>query len=138
MEPGPLVNAKYDKTRAARRLPVVTPQEARDAVEGCYCMTHFRYVNEHAARIEAETSEAALVAVIERLYRQAFGRLGYNYDQPTRAQLQHVLAFLDRDLLWAKIDPALAALHQQICGEVIARMPEDGAPAQPSPVTPRL
>ena len=134
MEPGPLVNAKYDKTRAARRLPLVTPQEARDAVEGCYCMTHFRYVHEHAALIANETSEAALVAVIERLYRQTFKRLGYDYNQPTRAQLQHVLTFLDRDLQWAKIDPDIAALHQQICGEVIARMPND-APDPPADVS---
>ncbi len=123
MEPGPLVHAKYEKTRAARRALVVTPQEARDAIEGCYCMTHFRYVEEHAARIEGETSEEALVAVIGRLYRQAFQRLGYDYDHPTRAQLEHVLAFLDRDLQWAKIDSDIAALHQQICGEVIAHLP---------------
>lgn len=125
MKPGPLIQAKYAKTRAARTAPVVTLLEARDAIEGCYCMTHFRYVAEHAARLGTETTEEAIAAVITRLYRQGFARLGFDYAHPTKPQLRQVLDFLDRDLRWAAINAELCALHVQICQEILLHVPAD-------------
>ena len=122
MEIGPLTKAKYAVTIAVRQQATCSPEEARDALEGCYCMTHYRYVQERAASVGIEASEEQIVSAIARLYRNSFKRLNYDFEHPTPAQLAHIFDFLDRDIDWAGIDQSLYTLHAQVCREILTRV----------------
>lgn len=133
MEFGPLLRAKNTRIRVALNKPAVSTVEARDAIEGCYCVTRYQYVRDHAGLPEQEMAEERLIATMERLYRRTFARLGYDFDHPSRPQLEAVLAFLDEELAWAQIDAALHEHHDQVCRSLIGRVvepdPADSTPA---------
>ena len=122
MEFGPQLRAKNNTIGLALQRPDLTAGEARDAIESCYCVTHYQYVENQAGKVTADLTEGQIIAVMERLYRQAFTRLGLAYDPPTPTGLWAVLEFLDRDLGWAGTDPALHAHHQQICRTLVRRI----------------
>lgn len=122
MEFGPLLRQKNNAIKAVLDKEHVTASEARDAIEGCYCVTHYQYVEQHAAEVGAAASESTLIATMERLYRKTFTRLGRDFDHPRADDLRVVLEFLDRDLGWAHIDPALHQHHDEICRAVILRI----------------